>query len=147
MVAVAPELPRLRLYLADMALQAGHCQEAADQAERAMAIIMFLLAGALAGAVYFAIMRWQQAKPSLFSGLIMALALVTTGEAFFATAKAVIAAHLVLMVVEGAVAAACIGWNWTRPEIFEAWFRTIAGRRLQIAGQKDDRPRWQSAFI
>ena len=45
-----------------------------------------------------------------FSGLIMALALVTTGEAFFATAKAVIAAHLVLMVVEGAVAAACIGF-------------------------------------
>ena len=45
-----------------------------------------------------------------FSGLIMALALVTTGEAFVTAAKAVIAAHLVLMVVEGAVAAACINF-------------------------------------
>jgi DMSO/TMAO reductase YedYZ molybdopterin-dependent catalytic subunit len=45
--------------------------DTAKTAERAMAIIMFLLAGVLAGAVYFAVMRWRKVKPSVFSGLIM----------------------------------------------------------------------------
>ncbi|MGD2076840.1 MAG: molybdopterin-dependent oxidoreductase, partial [Chloroflexota bacterium] len=47
--------------------------DTAKTAERGMAIVMFLLGGVLAGAVYFAIMRWRKVKPSLFSGLIMAV--------------------------------------------------------------------------
>ena len=45
--------------------------DTAKTAERAMAIVMFVLGGALAGAVYFGIMRGRQIKPSLFSGLVM----------------------------------------------------------------------------
>ena len=45
--------------------------DSAKTAERAMAIIQFLLGGALAGAVYFAVMKARQLKASLLSGLIM----------------------------------------------------------------------------
>ncbi|HCB48152.1 MAG TPA: hypothetical protein DEP47_01190, partial [Chloroflexi bacterium] len=45
--------------------------DSAKTAERAMAIIQFLLGGALAGAVYFAVMKARQMKASLLSGLIM----------------------------------------------------------------------------
>lgn len=45
--------------------------DSAKTAERAMAIIQFLLGGALAGVVYFAVMKARQLKASLLSGLIM----------------------------------------------------------------------------
>lgn len=58
-----------------------------------------------------------------FSGLIMALAMLTTGEAFWATAVAVLGYHVVLMFVEGAVAAACVGFLLkTKPDL-------LAGQR------------------
>ena len=46
--------------------------DAAKTAERFMAITMFLFGGAAAGAVYFAVMNWRQAKGDRFSGLVMA---------------------------------------------------------------------------
>ncbi len=45
-----------------------------------------------------------------FSGAILALALVTTGDAFFVTAQAVLGYHLVLMVIEGIITGACVGF-------------------------------------
>jgi DMSO/TMAO reductase YedYZ molybdopterin-dependent catalytic subunit len=45
--------------------------DTAKTAERVMAIVQFLAGGALAGAVYFAVMNYRQVKASLFSGLIM----------------------------------------------------------------------------
>lgn len=45
-----------------------------------------------------------------FSGCILALALVTTGDAFWVTAQAVLGYHLVLMVIEGIVTGACVGF-------------------------------------
>lgn len=45
-----------------------------------------------------------------FSGCILALALVTTGEAFFITAQAILGYHVVLMVLEGIVTGACVGF-------------------------------------
>lgn len=44
------------------------------------------------------------------SGVVLAVAMVTTGEAFFAMAAAVFAYHIPLMLIEGAVAAACVGF-------------------------------------
>ena len=68
--------------------------------------------GALAGAMGI-----------FFSGCIMALALVTTGEAFLVAAYAVLGYHAVLMIVEGAVAGACVGFLLkAKPEL-------LAGRR------------------
>ncbi len=55
--------------------------------------------GALAGALGL-----------FFSGCILALALVTTGDAFVAAAKLVLGYHLFLMVLEGAVTGACAGF-------------------------------------
>ncbi|HFQ92299.1 MAG TPA: cobalt transporter CbiM [Chromatiales bacterium] len=52
--------------------------------------------GALAGAT-----------ATLFSGIILALALVTTGEAFNAIAATVLAAHIPIMLIEAAVVGAC----------------------------------------
>lgn len=46
--------------------------DVAKTAERFMAITMFLVGGAAAGAVYFAVMNWRQAKGDRFSGLVMA---------------------------------------------------------------------------
>jgi len=45
--------------------------DSAKTAERAMAIIQFLLGGALAGLVYFGVMKARQLKASHLSGLIM----------------------------------------------------------------------------
>lgn len=45
--------------------------DSAKTAERAMAIIQFLMGGALAGVIYFAVMKARQIKASLLSGLIM----------------------------------------------------------------------------
>lgn len=55
--------------------------------------------GALAGAVGI-----------IVSGMILALALLTTGDAFVATAWAVVVYHIPLMLVEGTVAGACIAF-------------------------------------
>ncbi len=55
--------------------------------------------GALAGAMAI-----------FFSGFILALALVTTGEAFVESAKLVLGWHVVLMLLEGAVTGACVGF-------------------------------------
>ncbi len=44
------------------------------------------------------------------SGFVLALALVTTGEAFLGIAWVIFAYHVPLMLIEGAVAAACIGF-------------------------------------
>ncbi|TPW14334.1 MAG: cobalt/nickel transport system permease protein [Halothiobacillaceae bacterium] len=63
--------------------------------------------GALAGAV-----------GTFASGFILALALFTTGEAFWAMAGTILAYHLPLMFIEGAVAASCIGFIMrVKPEI------------------------------
>jgi len=43
----------------------------AKTAERLMALGQFLLGGAFAGAVFFAVMRWRRIQASLFAGLIM----------------------------------------------------------------------------
>jgi cobalt/nickel transport system permease protein len=45
-----------------------------------------------------------------FSGCILALALLSTGEAFLVTAKAVLGYHVILMLIEGAVTAACVSF-------------------------------------
>ena len=46
--------------------------DAAKTAERAMAIVMFIAGGAVAGALYFAVMNWRKAEADLFSGIVMA---------------------------------------------------------------------------
>ncbi len=59
-----------------------------------------------------------------FSGCVLALALVTTGDAFWVTAQAVLGYHLVLMVIEGAVTGACVGFLLkTKPELLSGWKR------------------------
>jgi cobalt/nickel transport system permease protein len=55
--------------------------------------------GALAGALGI-----------LFSGCILALALISSGEAFLVSAQAVLGYHVVLMFIEGAVTGACVGF-------------------------------------
>ncbi len=55
--------------------------------------------GALAGALAI-----------LFSGCILSLALVSTGEAFIEAATLVLQWHVVLMLLEGAVTGACVGF-------------------------------------
>ena len=45
--------------------------DAAKTAERIMALIQFLAGGAVAGAVFFAVMGWRQIKASPFAGLVM----------------------------------------------------------------------------
>ncbi len=63
-----------------------------------------------------------------FSGCVLALALVTTGEAFLVSAKLVIQYHLVLMVLEGAVTGACVGFlAKVKPDL-------LAGQRKVQAG-------------
>ncbi len=63
--------------------------------------------GALAGAT-----------GTVVSGLVLALSLVTTGEAFFATAGYVLAVHVPIMIVEGFVVGACAAFlKRTKPEI------------------------------
>lgn len=60
----------------------------------------------------------------LFSGCILALALVTTGDAFLVTAQAVLGYHLLLMVIEGGVTGACVGFLLkTKPELLAGWKR------------------------
>jgi cobalt/nickel transport system permease protein len=62
-----------------------------------------------------------------FSGCVLALALVTTGEAFMATAQLVLGYHVVLMVLEGIVTGACVGFLMkTKPDL-------LAGQRRAVA--------------
>lgn len=52
------------------------------------------------------------------SGIILALALVTTGEAFMATAGYALAAHIPVMVIEGIVVGVCANFlNKVKPDI------------------------------
>lgn len=61
-----------------------------------------------------------------FSGCILALALVTTGEVFLVTAQLVLGYHVVLMVLEGVVTGACVGFLMkTKPDL-------LAGRRRAV---------------
>jgi len=46
--------------------------DSAKTAERFMAIVQFLVGGGAAGLLYFAVMRWRQVRPGLFTGVIMA---------------------------------------------------------------------------
>ncbi len=63
-----------------------------------------------------------------FSGCILALALVTTGEAFIESAKLVLGWHVVLMVLEGVVTGACVGFlAKAKPDL-------LAGRKAASAG-------------
>jgi len=63
--------------------------------------------GALAGAMGI-----------FFSGCILALALATTGEAFWTSAKLVLGYHVILMILEGAVTGACVGFLLkTKPDL------------------------------
>lgn len=72
-----------------------------------------LVFGALAGAIGTAI-----------SGCILALALMTTGKAFYTIAETVLLAHIPIMIIEAAVTAACADFlRRVKPEI-------LAGQRL-----------------
>jgi cobalt/nickel transport system permease protein len=63
-----------------------------------------------------------------FSGCILALALLSTGEAFLVTAKAVLGYHVILMFIEGAVTAACVTFLLkTNPHL-------LAGQRQVATG-------------
>ena len=46
--------------------------DVAKTAEQIMAIILFIVGGTAAGMIYFALMKWRQAKGDIFSGIIMA---------------------------------------------------------------------------
>jgi len=62
-----------------------------------------------------------------FSGCILALALVTTGEAFMTAAQLVLGYHVVLMIIEGAVTGACVGFLLkTKPDL-------LSGQRTRKA--------------
>jgi len=68
--------------------------------------------GALAGGV-----------GTISSGLVLSAALLTTGEAFFAVAGAVLLAHIPIMIIEGFVVGACAEFlNRVKPDI-------LAGQR------------------
>lgn len=61
-----------------------------------------------------------------FSGCILALALVTTGEAFVTTAQLVLGYHVVLMVLEGVVTGACVGFLMkTKPDLLAGHRRAL----------------------
>jgi len=56
----------------------------------------------------------------LLSGIMVAAALVSTGEAFLQVAKLVVIAHLPVMILEGVLTAFCIGFlRKVRPEILD----------------------------
>jgi len=75
-----------------------------------------LVFGALAGATGV-----------MVSGTILSLALVTTGEAFYAMAGAVLLAHIPIILIEAGVVGACAEFlNRVKPEI-------LAGQRLVAA--------------
>ncbi len=56
----------------------------------------------------------------MLSGIMVAAALVSTGEAFLQVAKLVVIAHLPVMILEGALTAFCVGFlRKVRPEILD----------------------------
>lgn len=62
----------------------------------------------------------------LVSGLILSLALLTTGEAFAATAGLVLAAHVPIIIIETVVAGACAGFLMrVKPQL-------LAGNRREM---------------
>lgn len=62
----------------------------------------------------------------LVSGLILALALLTTGEEFAATAGAVLAAHIPIIIVETIVVGACAGFlTRVKPQILAGYKRPV----------------------
>ncbi|MDR2877807.1 MAG: cobalt transporter CbiM [Chromatiales bacterium] len=91
----------------------------------------------LGGGALVAYMVWQQrhrfpnmkrrefvfgalagATATISSGIVLALALVTTGEAFAGVALAVLAAHIPIMLIEGAVVGACADFlQRVKPEV------------------------------
>lgn len=78
-----------------------------------------LIFGAIAGATAVAI-----------SGIILSLALITTGEAFHAMAGAVLLAHIPIIIIEAGVVGACAEFlNRVKPEI-------LAGQRLVTVTEK-----------
>jgi len=57
----------------------------------------------------------------LMGSLLVAVALIFTGESFVSVSKVIVVAHLPIMVIEGIVAVACIKFlKKVRPEILEA---------------------------
>ena len=56
----------------------------------------------------------------LLSSILVAFALVFTGESFLGVAKVIVAAHLPIMVIEGIIVAACVKFlKKVKPEILE----------------------------
>ncbi len=77
-----------------------------------------LVFGALAGAA-----------GTISSGIVLALALVTTGEAFQAVAATVLAAHVPIMLIEAAVVGACAEFlQRVKPDILAGQQGDRAGR-------------------
>ncbi len=96
--------------------------DTAKTAERAMAIIMFLLAGVLAGTVYFAIMRQRRVKPSIFSGLVMGVifglpSIALTAGMDQSTANLIL--HSLILGVLFLAWGATLGFVYARLESFE----------------------------
>ncbi|MBW1851632.1 MAG: cobalt transporter CbiM [Deltaproteobacteria bacterium] len=57
----------------------------------------------------------------LMGSLLVAVALIFTGESFVSVSKVIVVAHLPIMVIEGIIAVACIKFlKKVRPEILEA---------------------------
>jgi cobalt/nickel transport system permease protein len=57
-----------------------------------------------------------------FSGILVGFSLYLTGEAFLPAAKLIIAAHVPVMIIEGALTAACVLFlRKVKPEILEEW--------------------------
>lgn len=62
------------------------------------------------------------ATGTIVSGIILSLALITTGEAFTATAGLVLGYHIPIMIIEGLVAAACVNFLMkVKPELLSGY--------------------------
>ncbi len=62
------------------------------------------------------------ASATIASGLILSAALITTGEEFTVTAGIVLAYHIPVMIIEGLVAGACVGFLLkTKPEVLSGF--------------------------
>lgn len=73
------------------------------------------------------------ATGTIASGIILSLALITTGEAFTATAALVLGYHVPVMVIEGLVAGACAGFLMkVKPELLSG--QTAIPRSSQASG-------------
>ncbi len=71
------------------------------------------------------------------SGFVLALALFTTGEAFWALAGVAFAVHIPLMLIEGAVAATCVAFLLRiKPEILSGYQAVIPKKNQQTSDGK-----------